>query len=226
MEATSPAIAGLQFSARPGRARSSSSRTPEQQEVARQRYMQSAHFQARVLLEKEKIRDRQQARQADRADFEAGREARQTARLRANEPDTPAEQAFAARGYNDFGRDKAKVMAELTITGAALQAAAPHVWETSEPGRMLTAAFNTLGSYQAGKATNGQLDAALKDLIHANPVTAANRRTGEITPQRQEAANLWKAAVDQAEKMVVLVRTTDRERNGPAPDAGKAGPGR
>jgi hypothetical protein len=223
MDATTPAPAsgtpGLQFGspARPARIRGASTRTPEQIDAAQLRYMRSPHYQARVALEKDRILQRRQARQENQAAHDAQREARRTARLRANEPDTPQERAFAARGYADFGKDKPTIAAALTATASSLQEAAPHVWANGEPGRYASAAFETIGAYQAGKATNGQLDGALKDLMYASAPTAANRRTGEVTPEREQAVAKWQAVVNQAEKLANVVRSADRERNGQSP---------
>jgi hypothetical protein len=216
---------GLTFGGAPRRfePRPRSERTPEQQETAQKRYMASPHFQARVALEKDRLLGRQQDRDRRQAAFDQTRESRAAERARANMPDTPQERAFAGRGYGDFGKDQAKVGTELLATVGTIQAAAPGLWENSEPGRTAKHAFAVVGLYEQGRANNGDLDKAMKDMIYANPPTAANRQTGEITPERQQAADLWAANVKQAQKMVDVVRAVDREHH---PDKAPAGPGK
>jgi hypothetical protein len=198
--------------------------TPQQRERAQQRYRNSAHFQARVELQKDRIvaqqRDREIQRQQNRAAFDKERADRMAARAAADAPNTPEEQAFKGRGFKDLnkaGKDAFNKMAFETMT--AINAARPGLWENSEPGRASAAAFQTLAAYSKGEATNGDLDKALKDMSYANrPSKIADPRTGEISPQKEKTAAAWSDAIHKVHQTLDLVRTLDSQK-GPAIDS-------
>ena len=108
--------------------------------------------------------------------------------------------------YGSFGTTGlVAVGAKMLATVEALHAAAPHLSATSEAGRSAQAAFITIGRYSEGRATNGELDTVLKDLIFAMPPAPHHRRTGRPLAGNQPAIERWAKATTFARELLTTV---------------------
>ena len=143
-------------------------------------------------------------------------------------PDTPAHRAFAARGYASFGNaDQVAIGARMVAVVEALQAAAPHLLDTSDAGRAAQAVFAMIGRYNEGRATNGELDKVLKDMMFATPPATHHERAGRPLAGGQEAVERWAAATAAARALLTTVHDVDlqleldqRARQAPRPNRG------
>ncbi len=185
--------------------RPSPRRTPQEYDAASERFVNSDGFRATPIGARyhREIAARAEARAQDRR--QRARE-RQVAAL----PDTPQHRAFAARGYGSFGTTGlVAVGANMLAIVEALHAAAPHLSATSEAGRSAQAAFVTIGRYSEGRATNGELDTVLKDLIFAMPPATHHRRTGRPLAGNQPAIERWAKATASARELLTTVHDMD-----------------
>ena len=91
----------------------------------------------------------------------------------------------------------------------ALHAAAPHLLDTSDAGRAAQAVFAMIGRYNEGRATNGELDKAVKDMIFATPPATHHRRTGHPLAGREHAADRWAQATAFARELLTTVHDVD-----------------
>jgi hypothetical protein len=208
-------------SARVGRL--SPRRTPQEYDAASERFVNSDGFRATPIGTQyhREIAARAEARAQDRR--QRARE-RQAAAL----PDTPQHRAFATRGYGSFGTTGlVAVGAKMLATVEALHAAAPHLSATSEAGRTAQAAFVTIGRYSEGRATNGELDTVLKDLIFAMPPATHHRRTSRPLAGNRPAIERWAKAAASARELLTTVHDMDlqleldrRGRHVPQPSRG------
>jgi Ti-type conjugative transfer relaxase TraA len=185
--------------------RPSPRRTPQEYDAASERFVNSEGFRATPVgaLYHREIAARIELRAQD---------SRQRARDRqaAVLPDTPQHRAFAARGYGSFGTTGlVAVGAKMLATVEALHAAAPHLSATSEAGRSAQAAFATIGRYSEGRATNGELDTVLKDLIFAMPPATRHRRTSRPLASNQQAIERWAKATASARELLTTVHDMD-----------------
>jgi Ti-type conjugative transfer relaxase TraA len=185
--------------------RHSPRRTPKEYDAAAERFTSSDPFRAtplgahyhREIVARAKGRMQERRRRA--------RE-RQAAVL----PDTPQHRAFAARGYASFGTTgQVSIGTRMVATVEALQAAAPHLSATSEAGRAAKAVFALIGRYNEGRATNGELDQAVKDMIFATPPATHHRRTGHSLAGREQTAERWAKATASARELVTTVHDLD-----------------
>jgi hypothetical protein len=203
--------------------RPSPRRTPQQDAAAAERFVNSDAFRATPAgLEYHRER-------AARAELRA-KERRQRARDRqaAVLPDTPAHRAFAARGYASFGNaDQVAIGTRMVAVVEALQAAAPHLLATSAAGRAAGAVFAMIGRYNEGRATNGELDRVLKDIMFAAPPATHHERTGAPLAGGQQAADRWVTATASARALLTTVHDVDlqleldqRARQVPRPSRG------
>src|SRR5476651_1884866 len=170
--------------------RPSPRRTPQAYDAAAERFVDSDAFRA-TPAGAQYHRER-----AARAELRA-QDRRQRARDRqaAVLPDTPAHRAFAARGYANFGNaGQLAIGTRMVAVVEALQAAAPHLLATSEAGRAAGAVFAMIGRYNEGRATNGELDKVVKDMIFAAPPSTHHERTGAHLAVGQQAADRWAKA--------------------------------
>lgn len=185
--------------------RQSPRRTPLEYDAAAERFTNSVPFRATpvgahyhreiVARAKGHMQDRQ-------------RRARE--RHAAVLPDTPQHRAFAARGYASFGTTgQASIGTRMVATVEALQAAAPHLLATSEAGRTAQAVFALIGRYNEGRATNGELDQAVKDMLFAPPPATHHRRTGHPLAGREQAADRWAQATASARELLTAVHDLD-----------------
>ena len=186
----------------------SGERSPEQIEAARERYMRSPHFQARVQLQKERILEKEQSQARNRAAFEGQRAER--AALRAKDNLGLEDQAFAKRTFDNLGAAQPEITKNALSFAKSLSEAGPHLWTNSEPAKMAAIAFRTTQEYVKGAATNEALHNAIKDMQYANGPTTASARTGDIKPEREAAAKAWGSAIEAGNKLLSSVRTADR----------------
>ncbi len=140
----------------------------------------------------------------------------QSGRRRARErqaavlPDTSQHRAFAARGYASFGtKGQVSIGTSMVATVEALQAAAPHLLDTSEAGRAAKAVFGLIGRYNEGRATNGELDQIVKDMIFATPPATHHRRTGHLLSGGKQASDRWAKATASARELLTTVHDLD-----------------
>jgi hypothetical protein len=125
-------------------------------------------------------------------------------------PDTPQHRAFAARGYASFGTTgQVSIGTRMVAAVEALHAAAPHLSATSEAGRAAQAVFALIGRYNEGRATNGELDQAVKDMIFATPPATHHRRTGHPVRGREHATDRWAQATTAARELLTTVHDLD-----------------
>jgi hypothetical protein len=109
----------------------------------------------------------------------------------------------------------------------ALQAGAPHLSATSDAGRAAQTVFATIGRYNEGRATNGELDEVLKDMIYATPPATHHRRTGTTLAGARQAAARWATATASAHELLTAIHDMDlqleldrRARQTPRPSRG------
>ena len=125
-------------------------------------------------------------------------------------PDTPQHRAFAARGYASFGTTgQVSIGTRMVASVEALHAAAPHLSATSEAGRAAQAVFALISRYNEGRATNGELDTVLKDLIFAMPPASHHRRTRRPLAGNQPAIERWAEATAAARELLTTVHDMD-----------------
>jgi Ti-type conjugative transfer relaxase TraA len=185
--------------------RHSPRRTPTEYDAAAERFTNSDQFRATPAGAHyhREIVARATGRMQDRQ-----RRARE--RQAAVLPDTPQHRAFAARGYASFGTTgQVSIGTRMVATVEALQAAAPHLSATSEAGRAAKAVFALIGRYNEGRATNGELDQAVKDVIFATPPATHHRRTGYPLAGREQAADRWAKATASARELLTTVHDLD-----------------
>jgi Ti-type conjugative transfer relaxase TraA len=203
--------------------RPSPRRTPKEYDAAAERFVDSDAFRAtpagvayhREIAARAKLRGQERRHRA---------RDRQAAVL----PDTPAHRAFAARGYASFGNaDQVAIGARMVAVVEALQAAAPHLLATSAAGHAAHAVFAMIGRYNEGRATNGELDQVLKDMMFAAPPATHHERTGAPLAGGQQAADRWATATASARALLTTVHDADlqleldqRARQAPRPSRG------
>ena len=203
--------------------RASPRRTPQQDDASAARFVNSETFRATPAGAQ------YHPEIAARAELRA-QDSRQRARDRqaAVLPDTPQHRAFAGRGYASFGNaDQVAIGARMVATVEALQAAAPHLLATSAAGRAAGALFAMIGRYNKGRATNGELDKVLKDMMFATPPATHHHRTGAHLAVGQQAADRWATATASAHALLTAVHDVDlqleldqRARQAPRPGRG------
>ena len=203
--------------------RASPRRTPQQDDASAARFVNSETFRASPAGAQ------YHPEIAARAELRA-QDSRQRARDRqaAVLPDTPQHRAFAGRGYASFGNaDQVAIGARMVATVEALQAAAPHLLATSAAGRAAGALFAMIGRYNKGRATNGELDKVLKDMMFATPPATHHHRTGAHLAVGQQAADRWATATASAHALLTAVHDVDlqleldqRARQAPRPGRG------
>ncbi len=203
--------------------RANQRRLPQQDDAAAERFVNSDAFRA-TPAGAQYHRER-----AARAELRA-QDSRQRARDRQASvlPDTPQHRAFAARGYASFGNaDQMAIGTRMVAVIEALQAVAPHLLATSAAGRAAGAVFAMIGHYNKGRATNGELDKVLKDMMFATPPATHHHRTGAHLTVGQQAADRWVKATASARALLTTVHDVDlqleldqRSRQAPRPDRG------
>jgi len=115
----------------------------------------------------------------------------------------------------------------MVATVEALQAAAPHLSATSDAGHAAQAVFAMIGRYNEGRATNGELDKVLKDMMFATPPATHHERTGAPLASGRQAADRWATATASARSLLITVHDVDlqleldqRARQAPRPSRG------
>jgi hypothetical protein len=185
--------------------RHSPRRTPQEYDAAAERFTNSDPFRATPAGAhyRREIVARAKGRMQDR-------QRRVRERQAAVLPDTPQHRAFAARGYASFGTTgQVSIGTRMVAIVEALQAAAPHLSATSEAGRAAKAVFALIGRYNEGRATNGELDQAVKDMIFATPPATHDRRTGHSLAGREQTAERWAQATASARELLTTVHDLD-----------------
>jgi len=203
--------------------RRSPRRTPKEYDAAAERFTNSDQFRATPVGAHyhREIAARAKGRMQDRQ-----RRARE--RQAAVLPDTPQHRAFAARGYASFGTTgQVSIGTAMVATVEALQAAAPHLSATSDAGHAAQAVFAMIGRYNEGRATNGELDKVLKDMMFATPPATHHERTGAPLASGRQAADRWATATASARSLLITVHDVDlqleldqRARQAPRPSRG------
>jgi hypothetical protein len=180
-------------------------RTPQEYDAAAERFTDSDQFRSTPVGAHyhREIAARAKGRLQDR-------QRRVRERQAAVLPDTPQHRAFAARGYASFGTTgQVSIGTRMVATVEALQAAAPLLSATSEAGRAAQAVFALIGRYNEGRASNGELDQAIKDMKFATPPATHHRRTGHPLAGREHAADRWAQAVASARELLNTVHDLD-----------------
>ncbi|MBS0546134.1 MAG: Ti-type conjugative transfer relaxase TraA [Proteobacteria bacterium] len=185
--------------------RHSPPRTPQEYDAAAERFSTSDQFRA-MPAGAPYYRDIGARAKGLLQDRRPRARERQAAAL----PDTPQHRAFASRGYASFGTTgQVSIGTRMVATVEALQIAAPHLSATSEAGRAAKAVFALIGRYNEGRATNGELDQAIKDMIFATPPATHQRRTGHPVRGREREADPWAKATAAARELLTTVHDLD-----------------